>query len=143
MVGTSPGTLSTLSVSISDPRMRFRLSLSVVLTSLPLLANQCCLAESPRLSPKRLKILILTTEPIPAPCCAKVLHIKGTIDLSMSVNPDGDVTCVEMISPTSTDLRICNCFGPAMEVSALSEQRSKEKLFAERLRCILRPRSTQ
>src|SRR5882724_598458 len=102
MAGTSPGTLSTLSVSISDPRMLFRLCLSVVLTSSPLLANQCCSAESPRLSPKRLKILIPRLKRFLRGVAPRCFTSR---EQSTSVNPDGDVTRVEMISPTSTDLR--------------------------------------
>ena len=38
------------------------------------------------------------TEPIHAPCCADMLHISGTIALAISVDPKGNVTCVQAVS---------------------------------------------
>ena len=38
------------------------------------------------------------TEPIHAPCCADMLHIRGTVALAISVDPKGNVACVRTVS---------------------------------------------
>ena len=38
------------------------------------------------------------TEPIHAPCCADILHISGTVVLAISVDPQGNVACVQTVS---------------------------------------------
>ena len=58
----------------------------------------CCEAESARLSQAQIKALVKKTAPIKAPCCADVLHINGTVVLEIFVDPEGDVTCVQMVS---------------------------------------------
>jgi hypothetical protein len=45
-----------------------------------------------------MKALIYKTEPIHAPCCADMFHISGTIVLAITVDSEGDVTCVQMDS---------------------------------------------
>jgi len=87
--------------------MRLRLSLVITLTVAPLLANQdkpisavgkCCVSDANGLSSKPFKALLVKTEPIQSPCCAKMLHIKGTLVLSIAVGTDGEVTCVTYVS---------------------------------------------
>ncbi len=84
--------------------MLLRLSLIIALTSAPVLANpqvpaaHCCTSDSERLSPKKVKALLDKTEPIQVPCCAEMLHLKGTMVLSLAVGTDGGVTCVEIVS---------------------------------------------
>jgi hypothetical protein len=62
-------------------------SLIVALTFASLLADQqkpvthCCPSDAARLSQKQIKVLLDKTEPIHAPCCAEMLHIKGTMVL--------------------------------------------------------------
>ena len=85
--------------------LRFVLSLalvSVLLTSngekqvsAPVLT--CCEPEAEKLSQPQIKSLVKKTEPINAPG-ADMLHINGTIVLEISVDPRGDVTCVQMVS---------------------------------------------
>lgn len=58
----------------------------------------CCQAESENLSQQQVKALVKNTEPIDAPCCADMLHISGTVVLAISVDPEGSVTCVQMVS---------------------------------------------
>lgn len=58
----------------------------------------CCEPESAKLSRAQTKALVKKTEPIDAPCCAEMLHMNGTIVLEISVDPVGDVTCVQMVS---------------------------------------------
>lgn len=70
----------------------------------PLTANSqgqvpaCCGLESEKLSQRQVKALVETTAPIQAPCCADMLHINGTLVLTISVDPGGNVTCVQMVS---------------------------------------------
>jgi outer membrane biosynthesis protein TonB len=58
----------------------------------------CSEPESEKLSQQQVKALIQKTEPIHAPCCADMLHISGTIVLTISVDSKGEVTCVQVIS---------------------------------------------
>lgn len=60
--------------------------------------RDCCGPDGERLSPQQVKTLVHKTEPIHAPCCANMLHISGTVVLTISVGPKGDVTCTKMIS---------------------------------------------
>jgi len=46
----------------------------------------------------KVKALVKHTEPIHAPCCADMLHISGTIALAISVDPNGNVACVQRVS---------------------------------------------
>jgi outer membrane biosynthesis protein TonB len=84
--------------------MVFRLVLFVAVASVLLTENAqqpvtaCCQADSESLSRQQLKALVNKTKPIHAPCCADMLHISGTVVLAISVDPEGNVTCVQMVS---------------------------------------------
>jgi hypothetical protein len=58
----------------------------------------CCDPEWETLSQRQAEALVEKTEPILAPCCADILHLKGTVVLAISVDSDGNVTCVKVIS---------------------------------------------
>lgn len=58
----------------------------------------CCEAESERLSQQQVRALVEKTKPIHAPCCADMLHISGTVVLAISVDPQGNVVCVQTVS---------------------------------------------
>jgi outer membrane biosynthesis protein TonB len=58
----------------------------------------CCEPGSEKLSQSKLKALVKQTGPIHAPCCADMLHISGTIVLAISVDPKGNVACVQTVS---------------------------------------------
>jgi TonB family protein len=58
----------------------------------------CCEPESEKLSQSQAKALVKKTEPIHVPCCADMLHISGTVVLAISVDAQGNVTCVQMVS---------------------------------------------
>jgi outer membrane biosynthesis protein TonB len=81
-----------------------RLVLLVSLASVLLMANEqqqvpsCCESESEKLSQSQVKALVKKTEPIHPPCCADMLHISGTIVLAISVDPQGNVACVQVVS---------------------------------------------
>jgi outer membrane biosynthesis protein TonB len=83
--------------------MLLRFVLLSVLVS-PLTANSqgevpaCCGPESAKLSQSQVGALVEKTEPIQAPCCAGMLHINGTVVLTISVDAKGNVTCVQMVS---------------------------------------------
>ena len=83
--------------------MRLRFVLLFALGAVFLTAEEqkqvptCCEPESARLSQAQTKTLVKKTEPIKAPGADK-LHINGTIVLEISVDPGGDVTCVQMVS---------------------------------------------
>jgi outer membrane biosynthesis protein TonB len=38
------------------------------------------------------------SEPIPALCCADMLHVSGTVVLAISVDAEGKVRCVRVVS---------------------------------------------
>jgi TonB family protein len=84
--------------------MPLRLVLLFALVSLSLTANErkqvptCCEPEFEKLSQPKVKALVKKTEPISAPCCADMLHINGTVVLALSVDPQGNVTCVQIVS---------------------------------------------
>ena len=83
--------------------MVFRLVLLLGFASVLLMANEeksgpACCADSQRLSQQQVKALVKKTEPINAPCCADMLHLSGTVVLAVSVDANGSVTCVQMIS---------------------------------------------
>ena len=84
--------------------MNLRLLLLVALASVFLMANEqkqvpsCCEPESEKLSQSKVKALVKKTEPIHAPCCADMLHISGTVVLAISVDPQGNVACVQTVS---------------------------------------------
>ncbi len=84
--------------------MRLRFFLLFALAAVLLTAQEqkqvptCCEPESAKLSRAQTKTFGKKTEPINAPCCADMLHINGTIVLGISVDPEGDVTCVQMVS---------------------------------------------
>jgi TonB family protein len=84
--------------------MPLRFVLLFALASVLLMANEkkqvltCCEPESEKLSQSQVKALVKKTEPIHAPCCAEMLHISGTVVLAISVDPQGNVTCVKMVS---------------------------------------------
>jgi outer membrane biosynthesis protein TonB len=81
-----------------------RLVLLFALASVLLMANEqqqvpsCCESESEKLSQLQVKALVKKTEPIHAPCCADMLHIGGTVVLAISVDAQGNVTCVHRVS---------------------------------------------
>jgi outer membrane biosynthesis protein TonB len=81
-----------------------RLVLLVSLASVLLMANEqqqvpsCCEPESEKLSQSQVKALVKKTEPIHPPCCADMLHISGTVVLAISVDPQGNVSCVRVVS---------------------------------------------
>jgi TonB family protein len=58
----------------------------------------CCEPESEKLAQSKVKALVKQTEPIHAPCCADMLHISGTVVLAISVDPQGNVACVQTVS---------------------------------------------
>lgn len=84
--------------------MPYRFVLLVVLGAAFLMAQEqkqvpsCCEPESARLSQTQVKALVKKTEPINAPCCADSLHINGTVQLEISVDAEGDVTCARVVS---------------------------------------------
>lgn len=84
--------------------MVFRLVLIVALASVLLMPNEqqpvpaCCQNDSQGLSQQQLTALVKKTEPIKVPCCANMLHISGTVILTVSVDTDGSVTCVQLVS---------------------------------------------
>lgn len=81
-----------------------QLLLAVVIVSAPLMANQqqnvagYCEPESKALTRQEVKKLIKHTEPIKAPCCADMLHINGNIVLAVSVDDEGKVARVQILS---------------------------------------------
>jgi TonB family protein len=81
-----------------------RLVLLFALASVLRIANaqqrvpSCCESESEKLSQSQVKALVKKTEPIHAPCCADMMHIRGTIVLAISVDAQGNVTCAQMVS---------------------------------------------
>src|ERR1700682_175187 len=81
-----------------------RFVLLLALASVFLMANEqkqvppCCGTESEKLFQPKVKALAKKTEPIHAPCCADMLHISGTVVLAISVDPQGNVACVQMVS---------------------------------------------
>jgi len=70
----------------------------------PFMANSqgqvpaCCGPESEKLSQRQVRALVEKTEPIQAPCCADMLHINGIVVLTISVDANGNVTCVQLVS---------------------------------------------
>ena len=84
--------------------MPLRLVLLFALASAFLMANEqkqlpsCCEPESEELSQPKVKALVKKAEPIHAPCCADMLHISGTVVLAISVDPQGNVVCVQTVS---------------------------------------------
>jgi outer membrane biosynthesis protein TonB len=78
--------------------------LTVILTSALLAAEQqkpvvpCREPDVRKLSATRVKSFLDKTERIQAPCCAHMLHIRGKITLTISVDSDGAVTCVALVS---------------------------------------------
>jgi TonB family protein len=76
--------------------MPLRLLLLSALASMILMANEqkqvpnCCEPES--------EAPVKQTAPIHAPCCADMLHISGTVVLAISVDPQGNVACVQSLS---------------------------------------------
>jgi hypothetical protein len=83
--------------------MPLRLLLLFALAPVILMANEqkqvlnCCEPESEKLSQSKVKALVKQTEPIHAPCCADMLHVSGTVALAISVDPKGNVACVQAV----------------------------------------------
>lgn len=81
-----------------------RLVLLFALASVLLMANEpeqvsgCCEPESEKLTQSQVKALVKKTEPIQAPCCADMLQISGTVVLAISVDLQGNVVCIQMVS---------------------------------------------
>src|SRR5215469_16567896 len=71
---------------------------SVCLAEPAKFAPACCERESERLSRRQMKALVKKTEAIQAPCCADMLHINGSVVLTITVDPSGNVTCVQVVS---------------------------------------------
>lgn len=61
-------------------------------------ARNCCTSITEKMSPRQVNALVDKTEPIQTPCCGHGLHIEGTIVLAISVDADGEVTCVTIVS---------------------------------------------
>jgi len=59
------------------------------------LAPACCERESERLSQRQVRAQVEQTRPIQAPCCADMLRISGTVVLAITVDFEGNVTCVQ------------------------------------------------
>jgi hypothetical protein len=84
--------------------MILRLGLIGALMLSPLLASQersaanCCTSGATRISARTVKTLLTKTEPIQAPCCADMMHIKGTLVFSLAVDTNGQVICVDSVS---------------------------------------------
>lgn len=84
--------------------MALRFLLLTAIASLLFLANgqqpvtACCQPDALKLPRQQVKALVKKTEPINAPCCADMLHITGTIVLAVSVDAEGNVTCLERTS---------------------------------------------
>jgi len=82
----------------------FRLVLLFAVASVRLASSQqnlplaCCERESEKLSQRQVKALVEKTGPIQTPCCADLLRINGTIVLAITVDPKGNVTCVQVVS---------------------------------------------
>lgn len=81
-----------------------RLVLLFALAPVLLIGNEqkqvasCCESESEKLLQSGVRALVKKTEPIHAPCCADMLYISGTLISAISVNPQGNVACVQMVS---------------------------------------------
>jgi outer membrane biosynthesis protein TonB len=58
----------------------------------------CCNSSTVKLSARRVKSLLRTTEPIQPPCCADQLRLNGTVVLAIAVDDKGKVTCVQRIT---------------------------------------------
>jgi len=84
--------------------MPLRLLLLFALASVILMANEqkqvpnCCEPESEKLAQSKVEALVKQTEPIHAACCADMLHISGTVVVAISVDPQGNVACVQSLS---------------------------------------------
>ena len=84
--------------------MLLRLLLLFALASVLQMANgqqqvpSCCESESETLSQSQVKALVKKTESIHAQCCADMLHISGTVVLAISVDAQGNVACVQIVS---------------------------------------------
>jgi len=84
--------------------MPIRVALLFALVSAFQVANEqkqvptCCEPESEKLSRPQVRALVKKTEPIHAPCCADMLHINGTVVVAISVDPQGNVICVQTLS---------------------------------------------
>jgi outer membrane biosynthesis protein TonB len=84
--------------------MPLRLLLLSALASVILMANEqkqvpnCCEPESEKLAQSKVKALVKQTAPIHAPCCAEMLLISGTVVLAISVDPQGNVACMQSLS---------------------------------------------
>jgi hypothetical protein len=76
----------------------FALTCLFVTTNRQELASECCQPESEKLSSRRVKNLLQNTEPIRSPCCADMLHIKGTVVLALAIDNNGEVVCVQSVS---------------------------------------------
>ncbi|SRR6266480_171023 len=84
--------------------MPLRLLLLFALAPVILMTNEqkqvpnCCEPESEKLAQSKVKALVKQAEPIHAPCSADRLHISGTVVLAISVDPQGNVACVQTVS---------------------------------------------
>jgi len=84
--------------------MPLRLILLFALASVLLMGSEekqvpsCCESESEKLSQSQVKALVKKTEPIHPPCCADMLHMSGAVVFAISVDPQGNVACVQMVS---------------------------------------------
>jgi len=76
----------------------FALAPSLLMATEKKPARNCCTSVTEKMSPKQVNALLDKTEPIQTPCCGHGLHIEGTIVLAISVDADGEVTCVTTVS---------------------------------------------
>jgi|GEM_PF-5729227 outer membrane biosynthesis protein TonB len=61
-------------------------------------STKCPVLGTKEFSAKQMRSRLRHTQSIDPPCCAGTLNLKGTVVLDVSVNADGDVTCVDQIS---------------------------------------------
>jgi outer membrane biosynthesis protein TonB len=89
----------------------FRFALALVLTTAPAIASQqkqvpdCWTPNTEKLSPQRVKSMLLKTEPIQPLALGNKVHIDSTVVLAIGVDRDGKVTCLEYISGHSLILQ--------------------------------------
>ncbi len=126
--------------------MPLRLVLLFALAPVLLMGNEqkqvpsCCESESEKLLQSEVKALVKKTEPIHAPCCADMVHISGTVVLAISVNPQGNVVCVQMVSGHPLIIGVVIPSGSGSSSRTLL--RPLRKVSVVRSRSAFRPMST-
>ena len=76
----------------------FSLALVVLMAQPQKLIPDCCERDAEQLSQERVKALLQKAKPIHAPCCPDMLHISGTVVLAITVDHNGEVVCIKVIS---------------------------------------------